>query len=547
MTEHHHSGEAYAAPEHPTNYVAYAKEPSRVGNADTGEATDFRPSLFVREYPSILVKGFTRKQGEYKGETFQFASVKFDAASAGMSGFKQDFGASIEAAGPACDLLEQAYNQNKPVRVVVETVRRTRNADTGDPISPLTYIHDLRGAQADGKRGNANQTGQTCKNIVAGVGAAGNGSSFVLTSEVQSDPAEWAVLRTNRDHTLPPTGWRVHEGGIIPTGTASATGAAVDADDVASRVAAILKPIMSGTTTDRPRPKAQESHSVEAKPWEPWNSDGRVNLGGYLMVAERALFDEAVRLVASVDQPGEVLQSAWRLVPVLRGMADAVQVNTYGSGARPDRGAKSHVEASKWVSWVYTTLATVPGFEHLAFTQDVLDGDMDAWAQNVVTQASQLFTQAAGSVESYLGAPTDATEGASSTSQTTTAEPPQKSQSDQDESPSQPEPHTEPEPETASLDEWATTASNPAAKERYEALLNRAGQAAHPERFHPLLIERFGAWTLADIPLTDFEKALDEWDRDDDAVSAFVNEAFQAWQTQANSQQTATSGDSNAE
>lgn len=503
----------YTPPERVANYVAYAKTPKRVGNNETGEAVDFRPSVFVREYATLLVKEFTRKQGEYFGEAFAYGSVKFDASSAGIDNLKSDFGAQIEADGPAFDLLQRAHQAQKPVMVVIETVRRTKNSDTKEPISPLAYIHDLRGAERDGSKGNANITGAACKNVIVGVGAAGNPASFVITGEITSDPAEWASLRSNRDHTLPPNGWRTHEGGVIPTGTNTAGAAAVDVDDIVARVVAAVKPIMADDTSSRPRPAQRASHSSEAKAWEPWNSDGRLNLGGYHVSKERAVFEEAHRMVCAID-PTASIEAAWDLVPVLHWMSDTIQSSTYGEGARANRAAKSHYEAARWASYVYTALAEHD--ERFVFTKEAItdSGAQQVWAKAVVEAATPLFQRAQANVIAHLTGATPASAVAEQPVEAPAA----------DQQP-QPSPST-PAAAGPADDEWASTAAAPVLRERYESLLEGIEQAANPERFHPLLEARFGSWQLREISSTDFEAALTAWENN---VQEFIDTAHAAW------------------
>lgn len=526
---------AYSPPERKTEYVAYAAQPVRQGNSETGEAVDFRPSIFMREVPSVLVKSFEVKSGEYFGETTTWGYVVFDASSLGIEKFVKDFGATVEAGSAAAALLERAHKEQKPVDVAIETVRRPKNKSTGDSISPLTYIHDLRGADRDGQRGNSNQTGDTTKNIVVGVGAAGHPETFVLTNEVKTDPAEWVALRSNREHTLPPNGWRIHEGGIIPTGTGATGGAAVDVDDLVARVVAAVKPIMAGNTGSRPRPTQRDGFAVEAKQWEPWNSDGRVNLGGYLLGKERAVFDEAFTMVGAADpslSAAARIEKAWALVPVLHWMADTVQATTYGPGAKPNRCATSHFEASKWVQYVYTTFA-----EHdakYALTKEALSdvAAQQTWAKAVVEVAIGLYRQAAVNVEAHLtgGQQAPAEQQPKAPAPAAPAEQPKAAAKAAPKAAPKATPKATATEETAPLDEWATTAANPALMERYEALLAGVQQAAHPERFHPLLEQEFGSWQMREIEHDAFDKALSAWES---KPQAFIDAAHAAWQAKA--------------
>lgn len=507
------SNTGYTAPTRKTEFVAYTLTPKRFGNAETGEATDFRSSVFLREVPSVMVKAYENKSGEFHGEVIHWGSVTFDAASLDIEGFKNDFGGQVEVGTAAAELLERAHREGKPVMVAIETVRRGKNKSTGVEIECTDYIHDLRGAQKDGQKGNSNMTGDACKNRIVGVGPAGHPDAFTFTSELTTDPAEWPALRTNTDHTLPPTGWRVHKGGIIPTQNASH--APIDVDELVDRVVAKMKPIVTVDSSQRPRPPQRDGVVAEAKEWEPWNRNGAVNLGGYLLSKERAVHGEAHRLVTEVD-PTASVEDVWNMVPVLMWIADTVQANAYGPGAAPNRAAKSHFEASRWAAHVYDTLSeSEPKY---AFTKQVVR-DLDeqqAWARGVVDAATALFRHAAANVEAHL-----------------TGQPPQRA----------PEPAPVPPQESAptadstathtpatSQDEASSTAATPALVERYDSLLTSAGQAGTPERFHALLERKFGSWQMSEISHDAFEKALTTWEAD---VDAFIRAAFAAWEAKA--------------
>lgn len=504
----------YTPPAKLGSFVAYAASAKRLGNAETGEATDFRRSVFVREYASVRVASFERKSGTFYGETFHFGTVKFDAASVGAEGLRNDFGAQVEAGSVAAQFLERAHQEQLPVMVVLETVARPKRKNNAEPIPHTAYIHDLRGAERDGKGGNANQTGDACQNIVVGVAPAGRPELFALTGEVESDPTEWESLRNNRDHTLPPTGWRTYEGGIIPTSNGGG-GSDVDVDDLAARVADRLKPIMENR--GRPRPTQRSAHSQEAKEWEPWNSDGRLNLGGYLLGKERAVFAEAYRLLTNV-RPSAALDDVWPIVAVLHWISDSIQSAAYGPGARPSRTAKSNFEAAKWAEYTYTTLA-----EHnpdFAFTAEVASdvAAQQEWAQAVVETATALYRRAAGNVEAHLtgetgetGAPTDAPAPAASPSTGGEAQ----------------TSHTPGSgPTSGGNTAPAASDSEPVVVQRYEALLASAGQSAYPERFHPLLTQQFGAWQIGRIEPSALSTKIDEWEAD---IDAFLKSARAAW------------------
>lgn len=504
----------FTPPASKCSYVAYQATPERIGNPDTGEAIDLRPSVFIREFPSVLVSRITRKvHREGTKDQFETASVTFDAASVKVDGFTKDFGASVQVGGPVLSTLEEAHKRGAPVYVAIETARKAR--PRGGTYDAAAYIHDLRGAKADGSGGNANTTEENCWNVVVGCGPAGAGPEYIVfAGDLRSDPAEWESLRRNRDHTLPPAGWRIDRGGITPSATAAASGGGnVDvqalAHTIAEQVRATLAPAFQGAPS-RVRPPQREQYAQEAKPWEPWNTDGRVNLSSYGITKDRYTFAEAVALLT--DDTGEpaitgdgdaFLNTAWALADTLLLMADHVQAQV--SGHRPNRDQGSHKEAARWCSTVYTDLP--PSFG-TRFTPEVAAGPetMQAWAEKVIPVAARLFARSAERVTATLvgDTPTPAPQGHS----VATQGPP----------PAQQAPQGDPQGQGMVTDNHGMVAA-------WEGLLASVGQAEHPERFTHLLIETFGQGVLSRIPADAFAAHLSTWQANSRGFSQAAYEA----------------------
>lgn len=492
--------EGFTPPPYKHEYVAYNADPYRTGDPATGEAVELRPSVFVREYPEVKVASVERKVSESRGETWEYGYVTFDASSLNVDGYKKNFGASVQVESPAMAILEEAHRRGAPVYAALETVRKPRTK-SGESIDPAAYIHDLRGAQKDGNKGNSNTTTDNCKNIVAAVGVAGNPSSIVFTGESRTDPAEWASLRTNKDHTLPPNGWKVSQGGIVRS-TAGSAGGSVDVAAVAAAVAQKMSTSRGPVAT-------------EGKPWEPLNSDGRVNLSSYMVSKSRFTFESACALLS--DRPpssdgAAFIADAWLLTDLLLWMADTVQSNV--TGARPNRSEGSHKEAARWCAVAYQTLPGTPAGDGLAFPESgISDRDVaKAWADRVVAAASGLLSRTAEHAERYIKGDDAPIEQAPSQA------PP----------PSAPNPSPQTAPQTAAV----TVSADAGLVAEWEGLLSALGQSGHPERFSPLLIETFGAGVMSQIDAAAFAARLSEWKANPDA---FNNSAFDAFNRSAKS------------
>lgn len=544
------TGLIYTPPERAAAYIAYTKAPRREQNTATGEAVDFRSSIFMREYPSVLPKSVDRFDSGGGKVTFDAASID--------GGPKRDFSAFIDS-DPIINMLETSLQHRAAVTVVIEQFRRWKHRDTEEQIDQMVLIGDLK---------NGEESGKQTKSIVVGVAPVGHLNRWVMAEEIRSNPAEWASLRPNTKGNLPPNGWRTYEGGIILS--ANSTGAN-NTDDLADRVAAKLADIFAaGTPNSGPVAKSGEGRShqgadavrptvregamaAEEREWKPWNSDGRLNLGGYLIAKDRAVYAEAYDLISQADPDGDPatwVEQAWVLVPVLLYMADTIQAAVYGDGARPDRTAKSHFEASKWAQFVYTTLAVHQ--PECAFTKEALTNPTarKAWGEKVIGLATGLYRNSAANVTAHLtgDSPQQPTGGPSAGGSTDRA-----AQSGTDSaatgtnsptsapSPQAPAQAASKEPETAPQGPQSPAPGNAGAQqvatqvtddqiERYKQVLDKAGLTEFESAIHPLLQSLFGAWVLQQIPASGFETHLKQWEASPKKFANEAREAFQAAQ-----------------
>lgn len=363
----------YTPPPRATAFIAYQQQ--SVDSPDEhGQVQSFRAQVFVREFPSIKVKGHrTKTLTGHGGVPFATTSFTFDAESASIPDFRHDFTASLAASDPVHDLLVRAEREAEPVAIVVETSRRAKTG-AGAAIDPHTPIHVLRGAHPDGSKADSSLTGAHCKNVVAAAGISAQAGAVRVAAEAVSAPDEWSDLRRNRLGDWAPTGWQPGDGGIV---TAEPTG------DGARR--------------------SWQAAAQSPRPWDVRDHSGRVNAGGYLVSKDRAVFVYAWRKVVEIGYTAEPVDAAARrLCDVLAWIADHVHDRVVAGHVLHDRVAKSHAEADRWVTFVIDEIGTVEAGYALA-SAHLADKDAGrAWAKLVTDRAASLFAMSVASVEGYL-------------------------------------------------------------------------------------------------------------------------------------------------
>lgn len=487
------TGWVYQPPEKKAEWIGFDRREREVGHPETGEVTLFRPSVFVREYASVLVKSFEAKTIQARGEEFSYAAVTFDAASLGVAGLKRDFSANV-AQGPAMEILREGHQRQAPVILVIEQIRRAKTKDDNSVIDPFTPIYELRGADSPGGKGDPRVTADNTRTVVAAVAPAGAPQSLVFSHECVTDPTEWSVLRRNYDFSRTPPGWVKLAGGVMPSNSTPANGgnANIDVDALADAVAARLADQSSHPAGSRSSTRGRGQ--VEATAWYPRNSDKSINLGSYLLLKQRCEFTEALALTTSdgtaIDD--SLIEHTWKVAEMLLWATDAVQARTLGGGRGADRTAGSHKEAARWVS---TVIEHFPGHNYPGNGQP--QDEMRTWIRRVVDTATSLFQRAAHNVAVDLGdaspAPAAATGQASAAGES--APTPVESST----------PSGKPQ----------MAGDDPALTARYRDLLTRIGMLEHAQAVQPLLAATFdGARMLADIPADAFEPVLARWEAD---------------------------------
>lgn len=105
-----------------------------------------------------------------------------------------------------------------------------------------------------------------------------------------------------------------------------------------------------------PRTRSRRgSKRAEAKPWDPQNSDGTVNVGCYAVQAATEMCGLALELVADAGAAPKVLRVQW-IAERLLAAADDIQAGVRRDG-RSDRMANSYARAREVLRAV---LAVVP-------------------------------------------------------------------------------------------------------------------------------------------------------------------------------------------
>ncbi|MGW7312266.1 hypothetical protein [Streptomyces sp. NPDC054865] len=467
----------YSPPEKGRPFIAYERK-ARAAAGPDGQTVRARPSVYVREHVKVKVSAFQVKTKATDDGPFRTGRVTFDAESVGLS---HDFHGSVKADSKAAELLAEAVKSGLPVSVAIETSRRYKQNDSGELISPLTPIHELRGIVGESTKATTVDTNRNCRNLVIAV----NGE---FTDELVSDPEEWETLRENRDGSLAPDGYAVFSGAIIP-----AAGAASGSVDVRQQVRDELQNFF-GSSTAAPassarsgRPPQRAAHATEAKPWEDWNTDGRFNAGSYLATAVRETYAQAHGMLtkAGVD-PDTTPSAVGTLAELILAIADRIQLGVYrnpnGSAIRSDR---SHHEARAWIDFVVANQLT------LAYTTEMTDPNnaeavraRNAWASRVIATVGPLMDTVARVAETERAVGPDGI------------------------------PVIHPVAGSEAL-------------ARFLALLSHkdVGLAHWPDRVFPLLTDRFGTHDMTRIEIAYFLPALVEWEADPAALLAAARAA----------------------
>ncbi|MGW1815422.1 hypothetical protein [Streptomyces sp. x-45] len=474
---------AYEPPAKGRPFIAYEKK-ARAAAGPDGQTVRARPSVYVREHVGVKVSAYKVKTKATDDGPFRTGRVTFDAESVGL---EHDFHGSVQADSKAAELLAEAFKNDLPVTVAIETTRRYKQNDSGELISPLTPIHELRGIVGDSTRANAEITNRNCRNLVVAV----NGE---FTDELVSDPEEWESLRENRDGSLAPDGYAVFGGAIIPAANAS-SGSVDVSQQVRNELEKYFGPAPAAPAANaRPgRPPQRAAHAAEAKPWEDWNTDGRFNHGSYLATAIRETYAQAHQMITSAGvDPDTDPAVVGTLAELILGMADRIQLGVYrktdGSAIRSDR---SHHEARAWIDFV---VSHQPALAYTAEMTDPISAEAvlarNAWASKVIATVGPLMDTVARVAETDRAVGPDGI------------------------------PVVHPVLKSDAFD-------------RFKILMGHkdVGLAGWPDRVFPLLTDRFGTHELDRIEVAHFLPALAEWEADPAAFLAAARASAAARQT----------------
>lgn len=406
-------------PSRVSNFIAYGPEERAADPTNGGEVITARPQVYVRYFPGIVVSNLT--EGGRSGNREGLLTVHFDPASVG---FSNAISAHMNNDDHTVSILRNSLENKAPIAVAIETQRKKKNSSSGNPISPLTPIHALRGAEHPNGDGDGQSmlgpSGQNTSNRVAFVNGLG-------TQHIQSNPSEWKSLVNNKSGDLPPEGWRNHatgedwkeigaairDGAMAPSNSAQG-GAPATAGGFPSpnELASLIQGIVSQSLKDfgptlanqiaqasgamSPTPQGRPSGKFEeGKQWNPRTSDGRINLGGYVVSSERWVFEWAYRHLTEDLEAQIGPEDAWRLSEAVLSMASTVQANAYGHGFVSDRTSASHREAEHWVQWVVKRLLPYPGL-------DADEETFTVWSEEVVSEASALLAEAGRHAGDYF-------------------------------------------------------------------------------------------------------------------------------------------------
>jgi hypothetical protein len=584
---------------HNTSYLAYERTPSKkpvpVRVGDGVENMRVHPDVFIREYTSIKIAEIsdaraTNQRTPSLHVTLDASSVQTDSGKA----MRENFGGSIQAGGELENALRYAHVNGIAMYVAIETKRKYKGKSSGEVISYLTPINELRGATPDGKGTEkaAGMTRENCSNVIVAVGPADDPNKTFLSPEAVTDPTTWEAVRSNRDGTLPPTGYAraINEAGdptgaIIPKAdlpTGAGPAQAVDVEALAEALHALMaknagpEPQQSGNT---PRPASRTAKSVEGKAWDAFNGDGRVNPGSYLLGEIRNTRSGAISLIenavyaeqALAESEGraprlltaeQISAAATALVRPLLWAADQVQVHV--TGGKVDRMVRSHTEAGKWIHQIAS--------RHLPYSLEMV-GDSDeartaakAWLSTVVAAAKQEYELAMTLVTEYCDEqygpatpPNDASRAGARMAQRqnppqdptpsappATADAATESAASEPSQPSEPvgQSATAPEPQQAPTEtpapvsvaqnaRPATASDTPDLVKRWNTLLDVINMGAHHYKLEPLLVTMFNTADLRQIPASAFDDALTAWEANPPAFTKIAGQAF----IQANDQQ----------
>lgn len=285
--------------------------------------------------------------------------VEFDPESIGLS---HPIAANIAPDDPGLKVLEEAHENDLTVNVAIESIRKSKNSKDKTPISPLTPIYVLLGADTPGAGGDMSVAGQNTSKVVAAV----NG---VTTKDCRSDATQWASLQKNRAGIASPEGyelvtnpddWRDYAF-IVPDEEyrarreANANAPAMDLEVLKEALRAVMQEQVAPAEPRNYTKRYVEGMINEGKPFDLWlvtgNGQRELSMGSYVASKYRYVYEWANEYLNRLMQSKPADEEIETLAKYVFTTADLAQVAAYGGNVKPNRIVSSYTEACRWVQW----------------------------------------------------------------------------------------------------------------------------------------------------------------------------------------------------
>lgn len=427
-------------PENRAQFIAYSKTRNR-RVLDGNRRVSCRSEVYIRYYPQLKVAKY-REGGRHgngpAADGFDTDYVTFDGSEIGL---QEEFGASLRVGDPAMEPLRQmlrdaAKNETWVTDIVIETSRKKKRSDNNKAITAFMGITTLRGLPTTEGGPKVDGEAKACVvNTLALVGGQ-------PTTEIHSDPSEWADLWDNKvGEIMPPEGW-THivdddkgESYIIadpanasqsdapaaagpnqqatagqqapaqgrPANQADqAAPAGMDPMELRNFLEATIRGAIGEALAAQRGRKTSKQGFDEGLPYDPRTNNGLVNLGGYLVAAEcssyRWAHGQLTSAAAQEESAPEVTDEQVQLLTErVMQVADRVQAGAYGHDIEPNRVKSSHTEARRWVQWLIES-----GRPEYRYPYGADDDTVHAWGGRVIAEATRLLAAAGQRTGQYL-------------------------------------------------------------------------------------------------------------------------------------------------
>lgn len=342
-------------------FVAYTT-PERVPGPDNKTISAGSQTLvnYIKgaKIKDIIIGGWKATNGKKSDldlDSVRTVRVEIDPESLGL---QYPIAANIAPNDDGLKTLMKAQEAGEAVNLAIESVRKAKNSKTKEPVSPLTPIYKLLGAENPGGEGDMGIAGRNTTKVIAAV----NG---VTTQDCRSDATQWASLQKNKAGNTSPEGFTLltdsedwskyavivpEEGYVAPVTSNNGGSSNQDTSDLFDKLAAFLTEkltVEGGRYVKRPTP----GYINEGKPFDAFTSDKKISLGYYVASKYRYTFEWAWGYLQGVMQSKPDLAEVKKLTNKVIDLADKAQVKAYGGNVRFNRTVTSHTEACRWVQW----------------------------------------------------------------------------------------------------------------------------------------------------------------------------------------------------